>query len=457
MRRLKAAYFLPLFAALPASLVAVSVGGRWAAVVVFACISSIVYIADEERVYLAAIALVPFIAGIRRISAGERGYVENDPLVLLPVMVAAPVLISILRSRVAVRRGGALLLLACCGSILVSAAVGLVQGQSAVLYGAILQLVPLVAGVGIACGLFVGLHLKVLRVAVATGVVVAVYGIMQRFYAPSWDLAWLRDRQEVLVSIGPPIQGQFRVFSTMESPGPYALFLAIAVTLCAVRAAYSDGRRAIFVAVALILFVAMCLSSVRAAIFAVPIALIVALVASRRLGAPGAVVLAGASVAIVSTLPVWLDRGGSESSVSAARYSLSALGEDGSFQERTELLAQFASVLRSPFGSGPGTVTPLDNGYLARGLELGMFGLVIFLAIVLLAVREGLRAAPTDAAAGLALSVVVLGAVFELSGAAVSGSIGYFFWPSVGYLFSDLVVRRGAALRQERPEGTVIA
>lgn len=52
----------------------------------------------------------------------------------------------------------------------------------------------------------------------------AAYGVYQFARLPAWDAKWMRDAQ--LGSIGAPLPFLLRIFSTLNTPGPFAAFLA---------------------------------------------------------------------------------------------------------------------------------------------------------------------------------------------------------------------------------------
>lgn len=58
-------------------------------------------------------------------------------------------------------------------------------------------------------------------------VLVAIYGIIQYLTVPPWDAFWMNNVE--MNSIGIPEPLQIRVFSSMNSPGPCAIFLAMAL------------------------------------------------------------------------------------------------------------------------------------------------------------------------------------------------------------------------------------
>jgi hypothetical protein len=63
--------------------------------------------------------------------------------------------------------------------------------------------------------------------ALTYGVLVTgVYGVLQYFALPDWDQQWMAATAAEMTSIGEAVAMRVRVFSTMNSPGPFGEFLA---------------------------------------------------------------------------------------------------------------------------------------------------------------------------------------------------------------------------------------
>lgn len=63
------------------------------------------------------------------------------------------------------------------------------------------------------------------------GLVVGAYGVYQYFVAPEWDTAWMIG--SAMTSVGNPVAGEIRVFSTLNAPGPLANFMAASLVVLA--------------------------------------------------------------------------------------------------------------------------------------------------------------------------------------------------------------------------------
>lgn len=92
-----------------------------------------------------------------------------------------------------------------------------------------------------------------IRSIVNAAVFVSAYGWYQFTTAPAWDAFWMNNAQ--MASIGSPIPLHIRVFSTLNSPGPTSMFLAVAL-MCALADRKWRGRLGILKA----LLIASCLA-----------------------------------------------------------------------------------------------------------------------------------------------------------------------------------------------------
>ncbi|MDE1184320.1 glucose-6-phosphate isomerase [Paraburkholderia sp.] len=189
------------------------------------------------------------------------------------------------------------------------------------------------------------------------------YGVIQFFVMPPWDQLWMLGAQ--MSSQGDPVPMGVRVFSTMNSSGPFAFAMMAAMVF--VMAANHKVR---WVAAALG-FLSFGLSLVRSTWGGWVIALIIQLVKSsnrvRIRIIVSAVVLAGLCVPLFAVGPV-ADR------MQTRLQSIVNLNDDQSYAARNEFYATFAKTAFSDVaGEGmgaTGTSTKLssDNG------ELGKYG-----------------------------------------------------------------------------------
>ena len=193
--------------------------------------------------------------------------------------------------------------------------------------------------------------------------VMGAYGLVQFFLMPQWDALWMLGSQ--MNSQGDPVRMGVRVFSTMNSSGPFAFAMMGAMVY--VMAA---NHRVRWVAAGLG-FLSFGLSLVRSTWGGWVIALLIQLVKSNnrvRLRIVGsAVLLAGLCVPLLAVGPV-ADR------MQARLQTIANLHDDQSYAARNAFYASFAkTAFTDVSGEGlgaTGTSTKLSND----GGELGKYG-----------------------------------------------------------------------------------
>ena len=294
-------------------------------------------------------------------------------------------------------------------------------------------------------------YLRVTRVLFAVTTFAAVYGIVQWAIVPPWDGYWLRSViAEGSLSFGRAEPFQVRVFSVLNSPGPFGNFMAAMLLLALPRLSLSRPHLLAQIPAWLIAF-GLSLDRSGWLMFAVG-ALVYLGFAPRRLTvlvtlASTAVLLAAA----MAILPGLIGNDLVSTSVGDRIATLSDIGSDSSAADRTVVYAQgFLEFQDAPLGRGLGIVgtstklsdaqssTDFDSGVLGRLIELGGPGafLLVAAAVSLAAACYAgatSRAAATSsesrcvAASGLA---VIVGLVsLELSGE-VAGLLVLMLWLS---------------------------
>ncbi|WP_137160385.1 O-antigen ligase family protein [Blastococcus sp. CCUG 61487] len=395
------------------------------------------------------VLIIPFVALLRRLAGGEDAYTPNDPLILLSAVMLLPVVIAALRQPD--RSPPAFWWFA--GWLAVSAVNGVAQGGlPAALFALVTQGLPFAAALAMLQSRWMGDVARfMIRSLYALGPVVALYGVVQWVAPPAWDLAWLRARQDVLISFGLPRPGEFRIFGPAESPGTFAAFLslsAIALVVILVKGRLAVATRVWVMAGLSIVVFGLALSGVRTALFAVPVALAATLPFHRSKGRAVAIAVIVVLAVSVVTLPrlVAASSGGEE------RYDIGELADDESFQARSSLLpALGAAIVSNPLGDGLGTAgqasglssgqtsANIDNGYLQRTLETGLVGLLLFLVIMLKATAVGLRSLQQAEGARAVTSITLFAVVaaflfFDLSGPLTASNLSLYFWIAVAGL-----------------------
>jgi hypothetical protein len=293
---------------------------------------------------------------------------------------------------------------------------------------------------------------RLATILLCLGGVVGVYGLVQFVVAPPWDTLWVISAD--MQSIGPALPFMMRVFSTLNSQGPCADFLAIALVL----GLSGIGLRAIYMwPLMAAISAALALTLVRSAWLALVAGIIAYLLCSpRRLRAlPMIAIFALFTAFLVVSLPALLGDDGGGTQIVSRLQTFDDLGHDSSSLDRQSEIAQaFDTANRNPLGGGLGLVgsaakltsadqegTALDSGFLARFLELGYIGFALYLVVIFgslatLITRLIASAGRTEVgdrvaiATSAALCVVVL--ALEAAGDSYNGIIGLLAWLAIG-------------------------
>jgi hypothetical protein len=268
----------------------------------------------------------------------------------------------------------------------------------------------------------------------------AAYGLIQFVDPPAWDRVWVINSE--MSSIGVPVPFLIRVFSTLNAPGPYAVFLIFGVLI-----GLPAPQRWKFLALALGL-TALLLTKTRSAWGAFLIGALVLQFRQPLRNLPRqwialAVVLLLAAPAI--THPRVLR------AVSGRAASLSKIEEDRSYNDRL-VITQFVvqRLKHNVVGEGLGqlgsagklqvsngrkiSVTALDSGVLEIFSVMGWMGGTLFtfaLFGVLIPIARERRKGRDPIANGAAAAAIAI-MIAALFGNVFNGVSGVMFWSAVG-------------------------
>lgn len=272
--------------------------------------------------------------------------------------------------------------------------------------------------------------------------IMGLYGIVQFFFMPPWDAFWMEN--STLTSIGFPQPMEVRVFSTMNTPQPFADYL-----LCGVMFGITSTRRIRYLAIPvalLVLGLTMSRSAWGGGLLGL-ILLSVSLTARQRMRIVSlllaCVVLIGAAVQIPQINEILTRR----------LQTLTAIQQDGSFNDRVQnQQAAISAFESSPFGLGMGadaraknngssygvpqqSLTIGDNGIEEVLLSFGWCGSIVFLigfgGAVLACVRTS-RHPELMAVKGLLVAMVSQVALMGI----FLGASGFLVWSSIGICLS---------------------
>lgn len=172
------------------------------------------------------------IAIIRRLIDYRSGWVDPSPILLAPFLVTLLTGVTFIRYLPKASRMGGLPFIMAIFAVFYAFLVGLVNYQPLIVFRTMLDWIS---------PLFFGFHLfvnwrdypkyrkTIQTVFVWAVLLTGVYGIVQYLIAPEWDRFWLIKTK--LTSFGEPAPLAIRVWSTMHSPGPFAVTMMAGLLL----------------------------------------------------------------------------------------------------------------------------------------------------------------------------------------------------------------------------------
>jgi hypothetical protein len=282
-------------------------------------------------------------------------------------------------------------------------------------------------------------------------IIMGGYGLWQFFAVTPWDQYWMEHAQ--LTSIGLPEPMEVRVFSTMNTPQPFADYL-----LCGLLIGLQSRRLVRLIATPLaIVVIALTMSRSAWICGAIGIVLLAAGVRGRQRFR-----MAGTVLACTVVLLAALQLPAVDEVVTHRVESFSSLKYDGSVNDRiaNQQLALNA-FQSSPFGlglgaegkgrsSGPTWGVPRDSYVLAdNGIEqvllsFGWAGSVLYLVgfgAILIAVFRG----PKDGAI-IAFRTILIALLIQAPSMGVfPGASGFLLWSAIGFCFAWNYRERAAA------------
>ncbi len=415
---------------------------------------------------------------IRRLLDWRAGFHASQILDIVPLLGMAVFALALtFRGPIVVSPRIVLLSWIWIGSFVYAGVIGLLLGHgSSSLYDFLQFVAPVVIALWLASSThafahaFERLSTLILWIAVA----VSIYGIFQFAALPPWDAAWVRDVATIrhMVTNGGSQPFEVRVFSVLNSAGPCASFLAVAIALNLYR--LKDKQVVPLVGMALCV-VTLMLTLERSAWISLAVAIAVYLLFSPNAWRTASVGLAcGISVAAFFWLTSpWVTSHTGQNSIAERFGTFSQLDRDSSLNARvastTDLLSDGITY---PMGEGLGiigaaaqltsfteSINAIDGGLQARFAEMGFAGFIGYIATLLLALtfvlarwRQARRSGNhTECAAFAALlAVQMMLIVLDFSIDSHTGLLGALFWLTVGISLS----RQNAPAKEVAGEAT---
>jgi putative inorganic carbon (HCO3(-)) transporter len=431
----EAGWWLLVLAAALATARLTLIDPQWGCTLALVVLTLGVY-ARSRRAGLAVVWVAWLLApGVRRLFGLTGATSDADALSLAPFLLTAAIALLELRAGRLSRGAGRWLLVA-----LAAYALGLPAGLAspeAALFGAFAYGTAVLAfAVGYREPPRAAPGLQ--RVLLIGGPLLAVYGVVQYVALPSWDETWLNTVD--FVTAGAPEHGHVRVFSTLNSPGTFAMILALAALAYLALRRFSPPALAGLAAV----LAGLALTYVRGAWGALLLAAIAMTLASRGRMAPR---LALVAMLTVAGLAIAGAQGSTGAAIVARFDTFGSLGRDESTQTRLATpLSVVPQAAARPLGAGLGSAGEpsrlstaggfryTDNAYLSLLFQLGPLGFALVIAAIAAGMRRawrGVRASPRGA------DLVVFGLLVFILIAAWSGDLfygvtGIAFWYLLG-------------------------
>jgi hypothetical protein len=322
---------------------------------------------------------------LRRLLALMSGPIGNDPLSLAPFL-ATGALAALALVQVHVPTKIRVVLLLAAGGFALGLPIGFAAGPRSALYAFVAYAAAVSAGV-------LGYREaqsstdSTLRRALVVGMpLIAAYAIAQRYLPMSpWDQNWLDTTHFDSIGTGRD-DHSVRVFGSLNSPGTLGALLCLGL-LCYLG---KFQHRLLAILGATLIVVALSLTYVRAAQWALVVAALAHVVASR--GQSARLVLGTMAVVVAASFALSPVSGAARDAVDRFE-TITKLGGDRSATDRSTSFSQLApEAAGTPQGHGLGTAgesTKLtgeselrfpDNGYLALLYQVGPLGFLLVIA-----------------------------------------------------------------------------
>jgi hypothetical protein len=418
---------------------------------------------SREWIYFAlVVAAWSFTPLVRRLLDFRNGAFNPVQITsLIPFLMLLPLVLVCFKKERLERLTPAMRLLAAiwCGTFLYGFLTAAVSGSvSAAGFELVEYLVPVLAGVWLAGqGLAITETLRRLAVIfLPCAGIVAVYGVLQWIQPPPWDVLWVEGSHFAGADF--PVPFGLRVFSTLNSPGTLADFMAVTMLLAL---PFLRLRSVWMWPLVAAMGAALMLTLVREAWVALLVGTVIYLIVSpgRFRALPSLAVFSVILALLVLNLPTLLGSGANADVITSRISTFGDVGHDASALAReTEISDALNAGLSNPIGIGLGAIgaaarlgsnaqtdlgSVLDSGYLARFVELGWLGFAGYAVVVIggpLMMLYGLRrrgrdGGPNEAALVAGATAFAIGAALAWGDAANDAHLGlegFLFWIALG-------------------------
>lgn len=322
---------------------------------------------------------------VRRLVDYRSGWQEPSPVLLAPFLVTLVTLPTFVRHLPKSYRQGGLPFVLACTSVFYSLLVGLIKtSPTAVVVPLLNWLTPIL----FSFHLFVNWrdyprYRQIIQRAFLWCVLLTgAYGVVQYLVAPGWDRLWLTQTIRTgALAFGRPEPLEIRVFSTMNSPGPFAIVMMAGLLLLFNS---QSVLRFPASAVGYLAFLLTLVRSVWLGWFVGFVALMTSLKARLQMRLILTICVMGLCVLPLAITPPFSEV------INSRIQSLSKPENDVSYNERSATYNRSLSLaLSQGLGEGLGTISRssklvLDSGILEMFFTMGWFGTIPYLSGIFL-------------------------------------------------------------------------
>ena len=404
-------------------------------------IGAILYVVDAPLFIGFAWWLWFLTPEVRRLVDDQTGWNPTSTVMLAPYLVSALSLISVCYRLPLLWRKEMAPFAAIFAALAYGMMVGAVkESPQAALFGFLTWGVPVAFAFHLAAHAadYPAISRTLLRTFVWGGLVMGAYGLFQFFLLPAWDVYWMI--HVGMDNEGHPYPQEVRVFSTMNSSGPFSFVLLACLLMLFVGGGY------IRLPAAVVGYGSFLLGLVRAAWIGWAVGF-AALAFRLRKRSRVRLLAAACGTAIVVLPTVTLSP--LDKVVAARMDTFSDLQDDDSYQQRREFYLEFLAVaVTTVEGAGIGSVgvstkltytgqpsrfANFDSGIMQIPFVLGWFGSAAYLAGLFLLVRSALAAgAAIDPVAAAAQAVVLSFLALMVFANSLIAPEGTTFWTFLG-------------------------
>jgi hypothetical protein len=364
---------------------------------------------------------------VRRLADYRGSFTDPSPILLAPYLVLLVTLVTLGKHLPKTNSQGGLPFILSFVGLAYAYLVGLIKSSPVQVSIALLEwLVPVLFGFH----LFVNWHnypsyrQNLERIFTWGVLVMGVYGIIQYLVAPDWDGAWLTNTK--MISAGSPEPLGIRIWSTMNSPGVFAVFMMVGLLILL-------NKQGTFARVTSIIgYLALLLTLVRGVWIMWLVGLLTHLSfinSNLRIRIAIILIILTLGVIPLSTMDPFAD------TITPRLETLFNLESDISANERKNLYSQETeSALSNAIGNGMEKQEVLDSGAIDILLSLGWLGGIFYLGGMLLLILRLFREAifNQDSFVSICRAISFCSLVGLIFGRQQIGAPGVILWGFLG-------------------------